>query len=511
MLLIEHLLSQSDNWVLCGPFVEHDMKRIFILFVIIFSCAGIPAKESQYEIMKKNLDENSLPLVNLIVDITKVNKKVYVAGEIEIVDYQRRIDPTTDTKRFHCKYKIRGATASTFDKKSFSVKLYDELGEDLDADVFGIRKENSWILDAMAVDRIRMRNRVCFDVWNEMSKTPYDTKYENRNGTKGVFVEVFINGNYNGLYCMTDKIDRKLLGLKKAQVSDEDDVYIRGLLYKGKTWNGFTDIWLRSYSEADTSKDTWNGWELQYPDDYPSTNTWRPLMDLIDFCSDLTTNETFVQEYKDYFYIENLVDYAVFTMALNVRDNAYKNTFLSVVDITQGHRYMLTPWDMDYSFGGSWDGSYSNATTSINRYDNIAPFNRLAVQNIDGFKDLEAITWKKYCSTLFSCESITRRLDYYAEQFTSSGAWKREYEKWNGNPVPLKENITDELEYVKEWYAMNYKKLCAQFDEIIATDIKVASHISSAKVVYMLDGRRIDENAMRKGVYIINGKKVLVK
>lgn len=497
--------------VSCGHFRMHDMKKTLALFGIILSCAGISAQESQYELMKKNLDENSLPLVNLIVDIAKVNKSVYVAGEIEIADHQRRTDPTADTVRFHCKYKIRGKTASTFDKKSFAVKLYDESGEDLDANIFGIRKENNWILDAMAVDRIRMRNCVCFDVWNDMSKTPYNTKYENRNGTKGVFVEVFINGNYNGLYCLTDKIDRKLLGLKKALISDEDEAYIRGLLYKGRTWNGFTDIWLRSYSEADTSKDTWNGWELQYPDDYPSVNTWQPLMDLIDFCSDLTTNEAFAQEYKDYFYVENLVDYTVFTMALNVGDNAYKNTFLSVVDISQGHRYMISPWDMDHSLGGGWDGTYREALANINRYDNIAPFNRLAVQNIDGFKELEAIKWTKYCTSLFSCESIARRLDYYAEQFTSSGAWEREYARWNGNPVPLKENVADELEYVKEWYSKNYEKLCAQFDDVIATDMKVASHNSSARVVYTLDGRMTNEHAMHKGVYIVNGKKVVVK
>ena len=209
------------------------MKQLSLLVVIFLYCAGITAQGNQYELMKKELDEKSLPLVNLVVDIGKVNKITYVAGEIEIADYQRRTDSAAQTVRFHCKYKIRGKTASTFDKKSFAVKIYDELGEDLDANIFGIRKENNWILDAMAVDRTRMRNRVCFDVWNDMSRTPYDTKFDNRNGSIGVFVEVFINGDYHGLYCLSDKIDRKLLGLKKAQVSDDGEVAIRGLLYKG--------------------------------------------------------------------------------------------------------------------------------------------------------------------------------------------------------------------------------------------------------------------------------------
>ena len=261
-----------------------DMRRIILLLLTVLFSESLHAQESQYEQMKSLLDENSLPLVNLTVDISTVNRTDYVQGEIEITDYLRRTDPESQTVHYQCKLRYRGASASGYDKKSFAVKLYGEAGEDLDANIFGIREENSWILDAMAIDRIRMRNRVCFDVGNDMSQTPYETNYGNRNGTKGVFVEVFLNGDYHGLYCMTDKIDRKLLGLKKAKVDNNGEVTVKGLLYKGNAWNDYTDIFLLSYKEADTDKDTWNAWELQYPDDYPSIDTWQPLMDLIDFC-----------------------------------------------------------------------------------------------------------------------------------------------------------------------------------------------------------------------------------
>lgn len=488
------------------------MKRVLALFAVIFCCVGIPAQESLYEQMKSELNENSLPLVNLIVDISEVNKSEYVAGEIEIADYLRRTNPATDVVRYHCKCKYRGATSTGYTKKSFAVKLYDELGENLDANILGIREENNWILDAMAIDRIRMRNRVCFDVWNEMSRTPYDTKYDNRNGTKGVFVEVFINGNYHGLYCMSDKIDRKLLGLKKVKISDGGDVLVRGLLYKGISWDGNSDITLRSYEEADTDTDRWNRWELKYPDDYPSDDTWQPLMDLIDFCSEATQDEEFIQGYQDWFYTENLADYAAFTMALYVRDNGYKNTFLSVVDITQGHRYLLSPWDMDVSLGGNWDGSYYQDVCNIARYKYTAPYNRLSEQNINGFEELVASKWEEYRHTLFSCESFARRLDRYAEQFTSSGAWEREYAKWNGRPVPLKNDVAKELEYVKGWYKTNYDSLCVQFDRVIADGITNSeSKFPPSNGVFTLDGRRVNEQAMRKGIYIVNGKKKVVR
>ncbi len=485
------------------------MRKLIVLLSVVYSLCAL-AQESLYEQMKGSLDESSLPLVNVIVDIAAVNRTEYVAGEIEIADYRCRTEPDTATVRYHCKYRIRGGSATRYDKKSFAVKLTDETGADMDVSLFGIREENSWILDAMAMDRIRMRNRVCFDVWNAMSRTPYETRYDDRNGTEGVFVEVFINGDYHGLYCLTDKIDRRLLGLHKAEVNDAGEVAVRGVLYKGIAWNGFTDIWLRSYSEAPTDSTVWNGWELQYPGDHASQATWQPLMDLIDFCSAATPDETFRKEYRDYFHEDNLADYAVFTMALNVGDNAYKNTFLSVADLSQGHRYLLTPWDMDMSLGGHWDGGHDETLASITRYNHIAPFNRLAVQDIDGFCALMSSRWIANYTTLFSREAVARRLDEYGTLFTASGAWQREYEKWNGNPVPLEEDIFDELQYVKDWYGENYAGLCSQFGTPDPQGIaETAADRPADSGMFTLDGRRVISTAAGKGMYIVNGKKVV--
>ena len=164
------------------------------------------------------------------------------------------------------------------------------------------------------------------------------------------------------------------------------------------------------------------------------------------------------------------------------------------------------------SLGGLWNGNYDETLASIERYENIAPFNRLSVQNIDGFKDMEARKWAEFSTTLFSCDSIARRVDHYAKLFTSSGAWEREYAKWNGNPVPLKENIADELEYVKSWYTMNYENLCAQFGSDITTALSNTDFGSRGDWgLFTIDGRRIHKNVMRKGVYIVKGRKVVIK
>ena len=56
------------------------MRTIFILLLSLCSVT-IAAQESQYEQMKQSLDEHSLPLVNMIVDTSKVSKNTFVSGE----------------------------------------------------------------------------------------------------------------------------------------------------------------------------------------------------------------------------------------------------------------------------------------------------------------------------------------------------------------------------------------------------------------------------------------------
>lgn len=485
------------------------LRNVLLLIALLHGVAA-SAQQVRYEVMRQALDERSLPLVNVTVDTAALSRTAYTKGEIEIADALCRTVPGEEVARYRCKYRIRGGTAADYRKKSLAVKLTDANGGDLDAPVFGIREENSWILDAMAIDRTRMRNRVCFDVWNELSRTPYETNYGGRNGTQGVFVEVFVNGDYNGLYCMTDKIDRKLLGLKKAKTADDGSVTVRGLLYKGNTWGSGYD--LLSYEEEGMDQDTWNAWELQFPGDYPSVAAWQPLMDLIDFCSAETPDETFRRRYKDYFHAGNLIVYFVFTLALHVGDNAYKNTFLSTPDITQDHCWLLTPWDMDMSLGGFYDGSYDETLASVNRYNHIAPFNRLFVEDIDSFRASLTAQWAQHCLTLLSPEEVIGRMEAYAESFITSGAWQRERERWNCDPVPLKESPLEEIKYVRGWYERNHLSLCAQFSTDSAT-VLVQTHVEPAPYkegIFTLGGRKVG-NRPTRGFYIRDGRKVVGK
>ena len=485
------------------------MKRLLLILLILPFVYLHKAEARGFhfdDVPGVNLDD-ALPRINLIVDISKVQKDELTKALIEVKEFSTAFGEKTE--RYNCSIKYRGASSIIYEKKSFAVKIEDERGDKMDVNLLGLRLENNWILDAMAIDHIRMRNRVCFDIWNEISKTPYDTEFGNRNGTVGRFVEVFINGDYHGLYCLTDKIDRKLLGLKKYKEEKNGSYTVRGILYKGVYWGISADL-LEYDGSAPVDDVKWNAFELTYPDDIPSFDTWKPLVRLIDFCSAETSDRYFIQNFEKWFYTDNLIDYVAFTFLLNVGDNAYKNTYLSVPDITKAHQYLITPWDMDMSLGGNWDGDYVESHAWLERYNWTAPFNRLYKKNINGFADKVKEKIAELSTTFLSEEQMSERLDAYVSLFTKSGAWAREYAKWNGNPVPLEKNLRIEKGYVMKWYMSN---LAFLLDYTSISDTEITG-ISQGDDIFTLDGRRVLKNgngSLPRGLFIKGGKKIFVR
>ena len=456
------------------------MKPYRFLHIIMLCLLALPGWAQSYDDMVADMSELSLPLVNMEVEIGQVNSNNYVPGKIYLSEYK---DNTVETTSYNCQVRYRGMLALTNPKKSFNVKLVDDEGEKLDANIMGLRTDNSWILDAMAYDKMRMRNRVCFDIWNEFSHTMWDTKHGNRNGTVGMMVEVFINGNYNGIYCLSDKINRQLLNLRKAK-EVEDSVTVKGLLYKGNGTS--TTNTLLDYNEDDTDDVEWNCFELQYPDDYPSLQAWQPLMNLIDFNSK-SDLEYFKAHYNEWYYVDNLVDYWVLIAALGLSDMPYKNTFLSTPDINFEHRFMITPWDLDACLGREWSGLEAPDYTPLGRLDRYGPFNRLSVQNIDGFRQKVAQRWFELIESSLSPTNIENHINSIAQRFVESGAWQREYERWNYSYMTMvRPNVYSEVQYALTWYRANLAFVNVRIDSWREDYVEINTSTITQMYNYML-------------------------
>lgn len=196
------------------------------------------------------------------------------------------------------------------------------------------------------------------------------------------------------------------------------------------------------------------------------------------------------------------------SFAINIIDNNVKNTHFSCPDINVNETYLITPWDLDCSLGGLYEGSHYEEYTKISELTSNYIYYQLYVYNVDNFRESMKERWQELSLGIMSPNSFNSRLDAYAKRFKESGAWQREYDKWNNNPVSL--DLDEELEYVKKWYVNNIAALNKVLG-VIADDIPyVFQDTDSYNIrMYNIDGKRIMSNPTGRKIYIETGRKII--
>ena len=432
----------------------------------------------------------------------------YIQGTMSLEDEHGKV------VELSAKFKTRGATALDYSMKpSFNMKLREADDTERDSSLLGLRSCSSWILDAMAIDQICMRNRVSFDIWNSFSLLPYPTEFNGRNGTVGRFVEVYINNEYTGIYCLNDRINRKLLNLKKVKTGAEGDT-IRGVLYK----HGTTDIADQNtpgfFNDYSVCVVEWHdAWELTFPEDNACEEVWAPLLEY----NKNKANYTYI---KDHFFLDNLVDYTLFVMALSIGDNwGNKNKYFSMRNMRKAEDgracFTVTPWDLDTSFGGSYNGTYYGGNYSKWPVSSVIssaspPFSTCVRQT--EFKQMLRERWMDLRQYELSIDSVARRLYEYCDLFYTTGAWQRQQEWMSKLKYKPKHcaDLRSEVNLVVQWYQDRFAMLDEYFG-IEATSIESVLPNGTSphgNTYYDLQGRKIT-NPQKGQLYIKNKSKVI--
>lgn len=119
--------------------------------------------------------------------IEKSKNNEITQGDVVFVEADGSISYDGKLTSFHG----RGNSTFAYRKKPFQVKLEDK------ADLCGMGKDKTWILLANHIDLSLLRNQITLDLCREIG-LPYAVECEP--------VDVYVNGLYNGLYLLTEKI-----------------------------------------------------------------------------------------------------------------------------------------------------------------------------------------------------------------------------------------------------------------------------------------------------------------
>ena len=464
--------------------------RVLVAIADESEAAGMPATiEKDGRIW--TVATTTLPIVSL--DHGEVVSDSFQPGSMKLIHG----DGTAE--EYHTLLRYRGASSLIYDKKNYAVKLTDANGEDMDASLLGMRSDNSWILDAMAADMARMRNRVSTDLWLALSTRPYYANLEPSmvNGTHGEFVEVTVNGAYWGIYCLTEKVDRKQLKAKKYQGST-----VRGVLYKAIAHDSLREI---TEVPKDSSA-TWQGWEFQYPD--PSKgepSTWQPLYSLAELLSQPEGSKEVEQTLETRVDLPVWIDYCLLMDLMHATDNGKKNMFVYFRDITASDvRACICPWDMDATWGRTWRRIKEGPETNCN-ISNGVNFHMYTTLP-DGFYR-QCQRWAELRDAGMTAEYILAIFDRYFDLFERSGAAGRETERWNGiNDVTI--DFETEKDYIHDWVPRRIVYLDTDYGYHKTQgfqDINSENHEPEA--TYGIDGRKTSNST--RGIVIKNGRKIL--
>lgn len=505
-----------------------------------------------------------LPIVEL--NCSSVNSKAYTTGSLRVTDPASLGYDSLMIAAF----KYRGASSSNYPKRSYAIKLRDENGNSVDRKLLGYRSDNNWILDAMYIDLACMRNRVATDLWNAFECKPYyaDREKKVRTGTRGKFVEVILNGQWWGLYCMTEKMDRKQLKLKKfvpASLSTTGKNEVHGVLYKSNQWTYEVFMGHESNDDNDNKQviyphkkvsdyknilgqETWCEYEFKYPDYEDEAVEWRPLHDAANMVA--TSFILNIDSVKSRFDYPMLRDYYLFIDLLLATDNHGKNLFWYAYDTQgpEGDKLSLAPWDLDGTFGQDWDGVITNTKdvtldfdTYIKNYEHgqFAIFDLIKSRS-EWQQDLKDRYAELRIKGVISGDSIANRFANYASLFEASLADQREQNMWSKTYHSRHKDIQGGATYAESWIrrrvnwldqkygfdatvtAVNEAKAEAYFAALGGVGcISVNAGKAQSVRIYNIAGQLVRNaqvgsgvttiNGIPAGIYVVNGTKVMVK
>lgn len=501
-----------------------------------------------------------LPLVE--IKVSTCNGKTYTTGSLCVTAATTQGFDST----FIAAFKYRGASSSNYPKRSYAIKLRDAYGNSIDRKILGYRSDNNWILDAMYIDRACMRNRVSTDLWNDYSVKPYYADRENkvRTGTRGEFVEVFLNGSYWGLYCMTEKMDRKQLKLKKYVPASESTTYKtepHGFLYKSKDWS--YEVLMghkpdeRTFPYTEVSKvnnklgqESWCGFEQKYPDAKDEYVDWTPLRDAVNFVATTDVQSTFDREIGNYFDLPILRDYYLLIELALATDNHGKNMFFYAYDQAgaEGNKISVCPWDMDGTFGQNWEADTTYTQNTQQDFEELLWNHEHGQLTLFLNLKMGSLGWRKmladrYCElrpTFFDPDKLAQRFLDYASLFADGYADIREQKKWGSSQGRIHKKLQWGAQYAARWVKNRIKYMDKRYgyEPVIdgINDAKaeayfaaqggagaIAVNVGKAQTIriYSVSGalvRTVQVEAgftpiqgFTPGVYVVNGTKVIVK
>lgn len=386
---------------------------------------------------KSKIKFTCVPIINIIA--TQEINDTAQAAIVEIYSKDYNKGKGTKIITSETLLNIRGGSSRLlYPKKQFRLKLRKD-NEYNKVSLLGMEADEDWILDSLYSDYSKIRNKLSFDIWNEMNSY---TSNNFDNDIEMEYVDVFINQEYHGLYLLKEFVDWKKLNLDKN--SEEDS----GLLVKALQYG---DIDWEKYEE-DKYHQVVYPFIIKYPKEQKNYSVYWDTM-LPKICTNFFDRENITEEYVlENFYVHNYNDYKLLINFIYAADNfEEKNVYLSMKNLGADTKVLLTPWDLDMTYGYAWGpGGTRLHETPENLYKTENLW--IGSEFIDGL--LKERYWELR-EQIFNMDNINKKIDSYYNKIKYSVP--RDSEKW------LETDLEEETNKIRTWIEKRIEILDEEF------------------------------------------------
>lgn len=360
------------------------------------------------------LTNSNLPIMIIDTDGQTISDEPRIVAEMGLIfnGEGKTNSVSDDWNEYSGKISIerRGESSSGFEKKSYSIELQNEDGSNNNTSILGLPEENDFVLYGPYSDKTMIKNVLSYELFRLTGRWAPRTRY----------IEVILNGDYRGVYVITEKIkrDKNRVNIDKLTSDDTSPIDISGgyILRRDKKDKLSKDeYWTSPVAQPYHERMWYEYFDPEYKDltgaqaDY--IKGWMEKFDEIMSGSDFNNPET---GYSKYIKTKSFIDMMFINEISKGIDNyLFSCYFYKENDADGGQLVAGPPWDYNIGYGNVNYGKDWNAAETYGwcypQGSRIYWFERLMED--EAYKNKVYCRWTKFRETIYSDEKIEAIID----------------------------------------------------------------------------------------------------
>lgn len=439
--------------------LRHFAPLMFLLVVFI-NCET--ASETPDDTSNEIKPEERLPQISIntngvtILDDPKIEAQITISKEGES-SYQGKVG-----------IELRGSSSQLFPKKSYGFETWNDNQEGIDVPLLGLPEEEDWILYGPYSDKTFLRNVLIYDLSREIGQY----------ASRGIFTELTLNGSYQGVYVLMEKLkrDKQRININKLDDDENSGEDLTGgyiLKIDKSTGDGigqtdYNDV--NSFISNYTPNNATAGQHIYFLYEEPSADDITPeqknyISAYVHSFEDALAGDNFTDPatgYAAYIDVQSFIDFFLLNELANNVDAYRLSTFMH--KDKNGKLKMGPIWDFNIAFGNANYCNGGNFNSWAYKFNEVCPqdfwlvpfwWERL-LQDPAFVSNLKE-RWNLLRASTFSQASILDKIDGYKESLKKSGAVDTNYQTWNILGTYIWPNnfigntYAEETDYLEDW------------------------------------------------------------